>query len=55
MKLLTTKQLAELLQVNPRKIYQLVAEHKIPFVKIGSSVRFNSDSITEWIEAQEIN
>lgn len=55
MKLLTTKQVAELLQLNPQKIYQLVSEHKIPFVRIGSSVRFNSESLEQWIHENEIS
>lgn len=54
-KLLTTKQVAELLQLNPRKVYQLVSNKEIPFVKIGSCVRFEEESIEKWISEKQID
>jgi excisionase family DNA binding protein len=34
---MTVEEVAGLLNVSPRHIYQLVQEHKIPHVRIGSS------------------
>ena len=44
---LTERQLAEALQVSPRTIRRRVSERRIPFHKIGRSVRFNLSEVLE--------
>lgn len=50
MELLTVKEVAELLKLKPGKIYELKAEHKIPYVKIGGALRFRRSDIESWIQ-----
>ena len=40
MKLLTAKQLADLLQIHPKTVYRLAREGKLKLVRVGRSVRF---------------
>jgi excisionase family DNA binding protein len=35
-------------------VRRLVAEHRIPFVKIGKFVRFDPDEVERWITAQRV-
>lgn len=51
--LLTVDQVAQLLQVKPRTIYQWVHESFIPVVKLGCLVRFKQASIKEWLTRRE--
>lgn len=48
--LLTTKEAAALLGFKPQTLRTWVFYRKIPFVKIGSSVRFEPNAIREVIE-----
>ena len=43
--LLTVKQAAEFLQLKPRTIYGMVKENTIPYIRIGRSIRFDTDAI----------
>lgn len=47
-----TKQLAEHLGMSPRYIGQLVRESKLPYVRIGRSLRFRRDEIDAWLESR---
>lgn len=49
-KLLTAAQVAEILQVKTDHVYQLKAEHKIPFIKVGGALRFSEEQIKNWLE-----
>lgn len=53
-KLLTVAEAAEYLQVSPHWIYQKKAVHKIPFVKIGGTLRFNLSDLETWIKDNTI-
>jgi excisionase family DNA binding protein len=46
--------LAEWLATSPRHIRRLVAETRVPFVKVGHFIRFDPDDITLWIEEQKV-
>ncbi|MCL4322566.1 MAG: helix-turn-helix domain-containing protein [Deltaproteobacteria bacterium] len=48
-KLLKIKDVAELINLNENTIYQLIYRRKIPFVKLGRSVRFKESQILAWI------
>jgi excisionase family DNA binding protein len=48
--LLKVRDVAQLLNVKPRTIYEMVAQHRIPYRKPpGSNIlRFDLDEILEW-------
>ena len=48
--LLTVKQVAELLNLTPWTVYQLVYKKEIPFTKIGKIIRFDRNKISDFIE-----
>lgn len=50
---LTAKEVAQLLKIKPRTIYEMVAQHRIPYRKPpGSNIlRFDLDEILLWLKA----
>lgn len=53
-KYITVEELSDLLQLSPRTIYQYTSNQTLPYVKIGSSVRFDVDDIKAWIEGKKV-
>ncbi len=54
-KLLTVKEVAELLNLSKFAVYDMVYENKIPYVKIGHtnrSLRFDRQKISVWLSKQ---
>ena len=49
MKLLSVKEVAELIGVQPSTIYQWTHQRFIPHIKVGKLVRFNADDISRWL------
>jgi excisionase family DNA binding protein len=54
MTLLTIDQAAERMCTKPRFIRRLIAERRIPYVKIGSHVRIDDHDVDAFIEAGRI-
>src|SRR5208282_6724886 len=52
--LLDQRHLAERLQITERHVRRLVAERRIPFVKVGRFVRFDPEEIAAWIDGQRV-
>jgi len=52
-KLLTPKELSELLQVKPSTVYKWVHYRYIPHVKLGTAIRFRVAKIEEWLKKRE--
>ncbi|MDA8062586.1 MAG: helix-turn-helix domain-containing protein [Actinomycetota bacterium] len=48
--LFTIEQLAEQLGITTRHVRRLVAERRIPYVKVGGLVRFDVEEIRCWID-----
>jgi excisionase family DNA binding protein len=48
----TKEELAKMLKVTPRTIENQMRLGKLPFIKIGRSVRFPAEAIRRHIEAQ---
>ena len=49
-RLMTAKQVSELIEVRPSTVYQWVHVGLIPYVKIGKCVRFKKDELFRWID-----
>ena len=49
-RLLTAKQVSELIEVKPSTVYQWVHLGLIPYVKLGKCVRFKKAELFRWID-----
>lgn len=49
-KLLTSEQLAEMLQVKLSTIYQWTHTGFVPFIKVGRLIRFRESDVVKWLE-----
>ena len=54
-RLLSIGQLAERLGTTPRHVRRLVAERRVPFVKVGRLVRFDPDDIARWLDGRRVS
>jgi len=51
--LLTAKELASILKISPRTVYNLVWKKKITSVKVAGSLRFSLPDIEQWLNTQK--
>jgi len=51
-KLLSVENVAGILAVNRRFVYRLVAQGRIPVVRVGRYIRFRPEAIDRWMEAR---
>lgn len=51
--LLTVPEVARLLRVHPRTIRRLVADRRLPCVRIGTRVRFEPRSVLRWLSVRK--
>lgn len=52
-KFLTVQEVAELLRISPRTVYDLVSQRRIPYRKAGDRTIFDLDEILEWTRPDE--
>ena len=52
--LLTISDVAELLKLSVSTIRRLQRQRKIPFVKVGRSVRFDRSDLTAYLEGRRV-
>ena len=52
--LLTIDTVAEALSVTRRHVQRLVAERRIPFLKVGRFIRFDPAALNVWLEEQQV-
>jgi excisionase family DNA binding protein len=52
---MTVDELAELLHVSVHHVRRLVFERRIPFLKIGSRVRFETAAVEEWLSTLRVD
>ncbi|MEJ7713845.1 MAG: helix-turn-helix domain-containing protein [Pyrinomonadaceae bacterium] len=45
---LTVPELAEMLRKKPRTIYEMVAQERVPYRKVGGTLLFDLDEVIEW-------
>jgi excisionase family DNA binding protein len=50
--LMSIDQLAQRLGITVRHVRRLVADRRIPYLKVGKLIRFDSDEIAEWLNSQ---
>ena len=50
--LLTIREVADLLKINEKTVYKLVAAAKIPGIKVGGSWRFDRTALSTWIKSK---
>ena len=53
-KLLTMDQLAERLGVTHRHVRRLVAERRVPFLRVGRFIRFDPAQIALWLDSSRV-
>ena len=54
-KLLTAKQVAELLEVKVSTVYDWVSRSVIPYVKLGRLIRFKKPDVFRWVELHTLH
>lgn len=52
--LLDSVALADRLGITPRHVRRLVAERRIPFVKVGRFVRFDPEEVVSWLSQRTV-
>lgn len=52
--ILNTRELAEFLNISKQTVYRLIEKRQIPFSKVGGSLRFNRESILEFMESNRV-
>lgn len=53
-RLLTVREIAELLRLTPKGIYALVSARRIPFVRVSNRVRFFEEDVLRWLEENRV-
>ena len=52
--LLTIDQLVERLGTSTRHVRRLIAERRIPYLKVGKFVRFDREEISRWLDDSRV-
>ena len=52
--LLTMDEVKKILKVGTNKVYELVAQKRIPSIKLGKSIRVPKKALLEWIEKETV-
>jgi len=53
-RLLSIDETSEYLGLAPTTLYKMVSQRRIPYVKVGSCLRFDSRLIDDWLEAHTV-
>ena len=53
-KLLTSRQMADILGIKLYTLYKWTSKKMIPFLKIGYNVRFDEDVVKKWIRDKRV-
>lgn len=48
-KLLTVNEVAEILNFSTSKVYKLIKDNKINYIKIGTDYRFAPEDVAQWL------
>ena len=50
----TVAQAAEELQVSPKHLYRMVKDKRVPYVRVGASLRFSPAELQKWLADKQI-
>jgi excisionase family DNA binding protein len=50
---LTVPQLAQILTLSPKTIYEMVGQGNIPYYRVRGSIRFDGVHVARWLRGQE--
>ena len=53
MKLITVKDVSEIINVKSAAVYDWTYQNKIPYYKLNGVIRFDKDEILEWIKSNK--
>lgn len=53
--LISVEQLADELGVSVRYVRRIIAERRIPYVKVGHLIRFQRNEVEGWVEANRVD
>jgi len=53
-RLMTIQELAEFTGLSIQTLYKMVHQRRIPYVKVGRCLRFDSRLIDDWLEAHTV-
>jgi excisionase family DNA binding protein len=53
-RLLTLEQLTAAVETSERHVRRLVAERRIPYLKVGGRLRFDADEIAGWLGRSQL-
>jgi excisionase family DNA binding protein len=53
--LLTIDQLADRLGTTVRHVRRLIAERRVPYIKVGGRVRFDPEDIAVWLDHARVS
>ena len=53
-RVLTVREVAELLQFHPITVYRLLKTMDFPGFKVGSNWRFSSEAVEKWIKKRSV-
>jgi excisionase family DNA binding protein len=53
--MISTRQLAEILNISKVGVYRLTEQRKIPFYKIGGSIRFDRADVMEYLKRNRVD
>lgn len=52
--LLTMDEVKKFLRIGTNKVYELVAQKKIPSIKLGNKIRVPKKALLEWIDKETV-
>lgn len=52
-RLLTVRDLALLLGMHPKTIYEWTARGELPCIRLGSRLRFSTSDVSRWLQARK--
>lgn len=53
--LISVEQLAAELGVSVRYVRRIIAERRIPYLKVGHLIRFQRDDVEGWVDANRVD
>lgn len=50
----TVAQAAEEMQISSKHLYRLCKEKRVPYIRVGASLRFSPDELRKWLTAKQV-